>query len=54
MPKGQRYSKKYVEIVRNKFNDLQSNSKQNTNTNGKSSNGEKCKVCFTDRVVVQR
>ena len=49
MSKG--YKKEYVEKVKAKFNDLQSGSKQNSNTAGKSSNDKNHSVHNTDRVV---
>lgn len=49
MSKG--YKKEYIEKVKAKFNDLQSGSKQNTNTAGKSPNDKDRSVHNTDRVA---
>lgn len=52
MSKG--YKKEYIEKVKAKFNDLQSNGKLHSASIGKSSNDKPSEVCNTDRVVKQR
>ena len=49
MSKG--YKKEYINKVKEKFNDLQSNSKGNTNVIGIKPNDSLSKVCKSDRVV---
>jgi hypothetical protein len=49
MSKG--YKKEYIDKVKQKFNDIQSNSKGNTNTTGNSQNDKHSKVCNSSRVA---
>ena len=49
MSKG--YKKEYIEKVKAKFHDLQSSSKKDSNTAGKSSNDKDRSVHNTDRVA---
>ena len=49
MSKG--YKKEYIDKVKTKFNDLQSSSKHNSNSTGKSQNDSNGKVLNTGRVV---
>lgn len=49
MSKG--YKKEYIDKVKQKFNDLQSGSKGNSNVTGKSQNDSHSKVCKSNRVV---
>ncbi len=52
MSKG--YKQEYIQKVKAKFNDVQSNRGQNTNTSGKSSNDKRSEIQQSSRVVVQR
>lgn len=49
MSKG--YKKEYIDKVKQKFNDVQSSSKGNTNIAGKSQNDSHGKVLNSSRVV---
>lgn len=49
MSKG--YKKEYIDKVKQKFNDVQSGSKGNSNSVRKSQNDSHSKVCSSGRVV---
>ena len=49
MSKG--YKKEYIDKVKQKFNDIQSSSKGNSNSAGKPQNDSHSKVCKSDRMV---